>query len=77
MLSCTNIDTCDVYECTVPSGIEKNTRSTLKINFSFDKTKAEASENEDKYKVITSLCTMGYNRYLKFIFFSLLFIVKF
>lgn len=62
VLSCTNVGNCDVYECNVASGIEKDVRSTLEINFSLDKAKAEDSETEDKYKVITSLCTMGYER---------------
>ena len=62
VLSCTNVGTCDVYECAVPSGIDKDIASILNINFSLDKTKAEASETEDTYKVITSLCTMGHDR---------------
>ena len=34
----------------------------LKINFKLDKAKVEDKETEDKYAVITSICTMGYNR---------------
>ena len=62
VLSCTNVGNCEVYECNVPAGVDKNERSTLEVEFSLDKSKAEDSETEDKYKVITSICTMAYNR---------------
>ena len=51
-----------MYECNVPAGIEKDVSSPLEINFRLDKAKVEEKGTQDKYKLITSICTMGYNR---------------
>ena len=51
-----------MYECPVPADIKKDISSTLKINFRLDKANVEEKETEDKYKVIASICTLGYDR---------------